>query len=385
MRRILLVLEPPDGGVAENVGQLATRLGDHGWQVEVAGPRDSVIYPALEAQGVPVHRLPFSRDYGDARREVAALRALSRRLGAGAYDLVHCHSAKAGVLGRIAAWRASVPAVYSPHALPFIGPVGIKRRVAARLAERLLAPLTATILCVSDDERREAAAAGLAGHGRLRVIPNGSEPCDGPPVVDEVLASLAARGPVVGAVAVLRRQKRLDLLIDAAPEILRRVPDAHVVIVGNGPLGNELREHAERVGLAADPRFAFLPFTPPPARFLRALDVFVLPSDWEGMPIAVLEALACGVPQVATAVGGTAEAVTRDTGVLIGPGDAGAVARAVVELLVDPARRRRMAEASVARHREHFTVERVVAMTAAVYDETLEPAPARGPGRRGRM
>ncbi len=379
MPRVLLALEPPDGGVAENVAQLALHLGAHGWDVEVAGPPEAVIYPRLASAGVPVHRLPLFRHYGDVRRDIAALRRLWRLLRRGSYDLVHCHSAKVGVLGRLAAWGAGVPAVYSPHALPFVGPFGVGRRVGAQAAERVLAPLTARIICVSEHEHREASAAGLGGRQRLCLVHNGCAGCDESITCDPSLAALREGGPVAGAVATLRRQKRLDLLLDATPEVLRRVPAARVAVVGNGPLAESLRERAERLGLAGDPRFKLLPFVPPVERYLRVLDVFVLPSDWEGLPIAVLEALACGVPQVATDVGGTSEAVTDDTGVLILPGDADALTEALVALLQDGERRRRMAEASILRHRCAFTLERMITMTAAVYEEALD---AQGGSRR---
>jgi glycosyltransferase involved in cell wall biosynthesis len=163
---------------------------------------------------------------------------------------------------------------------------------------------------------------------------------------------------------VLRRQKRLDVLLAAAPAILAAVPEATVVIVGDGPEGPALRA-------AADPRVVFAPYDPPAARRLRALDVYVLPSSWEAFPIGVLEALACGVPQVATDVGGTREAVVSATGVLIPPRDPRALAAAVIALLRDPRRRAAMAAASRARHAERFTVERMVAATAAVYDAVL--------------
>ena len=376
VRRVLLALEPPDGGVAENVAQLAAGLGQHEWQTEVAGPPEAVIYPRLEAAGIPIHRLPLARGYADARLDVAAFRALSRLIAARAYDVVHCHSAKVGVLGRLAARRAGVPSVYSPHALPFVGPFSRRRRVSATAVERALAPMTTRILCVSEHERQAAAAAGLGGHGRLRVIHNGCEPCRDTAWRDSELEAFSAGGPVVGAVAALRRQKRLDLLIDAAPEVLRRVDRARILVVGNGPLNARLRRHAEQLGLDDEPRFRFIPFRPPAAGYLRALDVFVLPSDWEGLPIAILEAMACGVPQVATHVGGTPEAVTDNTGVLVAPGDAAALAEAIVSLLEDDARRGRMAEASVTRHRRYFGLERLVAMTAALYDEAIAAPPA---------
>jgi glycosyltransferase involved in cell wall biosynthesis len=142
------------------------------------------------------------------------------------------------------------------------------------------------------------------------------------------------------------------------------MPAATIAVIGDGPELQALRA-------AADPRVVFAPFHAPAARHLRALDVYVLPSAWEAFPIGVLEALACGVPQVATDVGGTREAVTPDTGILVPPSDPRALADAVIALLRDPARRERMAAASRARHAAHFTVERMVAETAAVYDAVL--------------
>jgi glycosyltransferase involved in cell wall biosynthesis len=103
----------------------------------------------------------------------------------------------------------------------------------------------------------------------------------------------------------------------------------------------------------------------------------VLPSSWEAFPIGVLEALACGVPQVATDVGGTGEAVAPDTGVLVPPHDPAALASGVSALLADPGRRAQMAAASRARHAQRFGVERMVAATAAVYEEVLSSRPRR--------
>lgn len=368
MARVLLAFEPPDGGVAENVIQLTRGLaGDH-WQIELAGPQESIVYERLDAPP-PIHRLPFVPGYGAPTRDAAALRALVRLLRSGRFDLLHCHSAKAGVLGRIAARIAGVPVVYSPHCLPFIGEFGAPRRIVATTIERALAPLTTRLLCVSDDERRTAIAGGL-GEQRLRVVRNGSEPCVEVPA-DSALLALRGDGVVAASVAVLRTQKRLDVLIDATPAVLERVPDARIAIVGDGPLRDELHARAAANGLAEDPRFAFLPFDAPAARHLKALDVYVLPSSWEGLPIGVLEALACGVPQVATDVGGTCEAITAETGLLVPPADPRALADALVELLSDPARRERMAAASRARHAEAFGLAQMVDGTAAVYREAL--------------
>ena len=112
------------------------------------------------------------------------------------------------------------------------------------------------------------------------------------------------------------------------------MPDARIAIVGDGPEREALGARAAALGL--DARVAFLPFTGPASRHLRALDVYVLPSAWEAFPIGVLEAQACGVPQVATDVGGTREAVVPETGVLVPPRDPGALALALVRAAARP-------------------------------------------------
>jgi glycosyltransferase involved in cell wall biosynthesis len=178
---------------------------------------------------------------------------------------------------------------------------------------------------------------------------------------------------LIAAIAVLRAQKRLDVLIDAAPSILAQAPEARIAIIGDGPLRDELHARAAGLGLADEPRFAFLPFRGPSARHLAATDVFVLPSSWEGLPIGLLEAMACGVPAVATDVGGTGEALSPDTGVLVPPADPPALAQALVALASDEPRRAAMGRAAQARHDERFAVERMVAATAAAYDELVGP------------
>ena len=131
---------------------------------------------------------------------------------------------------------------------------------------------------------------------------------------DQTLTTLRDGEMLVGAVSVLRVQKRLDVLLRAIPVVWDVHPSARFVVVGNGPLQATLTQQAAELGLLDDPRFAFLPFSRPSLRYLRALDLFVLPSAWEAMPIAVLEALAAGTPQVVTDVNGTSEATTPETG-----------------------------------------------------------------------
>lgn len=383
MARVLMVCEPPAGGAAENAVQLAESLPALGFDVEFAGPREGRHHDRLEAAAVPVHRLSLEPGYGRPARDAAALRDLDRLLGRGRFDLVHLHSAKAGVLGRLAARRRRVPVVFTPHSLSFVGDFSAARRTAAVAIERALGPLTHALVCVCEDERRLALEHSLVPPGRIHVVHNGSPPCASDISVDPRLAEMRSRGPLAAAVLELRAQKSVDVLLTAVPAVLDAVPQARVAIVGDGPLREALMAQAAELGLADDDRLAFLPFEGPSSRHLRAIDLYVLPSAWEAFPIGVLEALACGVPQVATDVGGTGEAVVPETGLLVPRRDPEALATAISSLLADPARRESMAEASRSRHGRLFGISRMVAATAAVYGNVLDSGGhTAGRGRR---
>jgi glycosyltransferase involved in cell wall biosynthesis len=372
VRSVLLAFEPPDGGVAEQVVALAEGLGAHSWRVVVAGPPDAVTIARIQTAGLDFHPTGWARDYGHPAQDLAAARTLSKLLRRERFDVLHVHAAKAGALGRIVGARPRGPAVvYSPHCLPFVGDFGPLRRHGGALIERGLSLVTDRIVCVCEDERRAAAGAKIAER-RLSVVLNGCSACPASVEPDGATVALAEGGLLVAAIAVLRRQKRLDVLVDATPSILERVPEARVAIIGDGPLRGELEAQARRLGLDREPRFALLPFNAPSARHLAALDLLVLPSAWEGLPIGVLEALACGVPVVATRVGGTPEAVTPDVGALVDPDDAGQLADATVALLRDPLRRAGMAAAAVKRHARIFGLEQMIAATSALYEEVVD-------------
>lgn len=367
MRQVLIAFEPPDGGVAENVAQLAVGLDARGWRPVVAGPPEATIYPRLEEAGVEYRRLPLARRFGGPLGALRSLRDLRAMLADGRFDLVHAHSSKAGLLARLAA-RGLAPAVYTPHCFGFVGDVGRAQRLLAIGVERALGRTTAAVICVCEAERCEGLTAGIAPPERMWRVYNGVRECPPGTAPDWAPAALTGGGPVVGAIAVMRRQKRLDLLIDATPAILAAQPEARVAIIGNGPEEERLRARAAALGLDREERFAIVPFEGSSWRYLAGLDLYVLPSEWEAFPIGVLEALACGVPQVATDVGGTGEAVRDGETGLLTPPDAGRIAAAVNELLADPGRRAAMSSASRQRQAQSFTVDRMVDDTAAVYE-----------------
>jgi glycosyltransferase involved in cell wall biosynthesis len=358
--RILHALEPEGGGVRQHVLYVTAELARRGWDVEVAVPADappgSPYRTALEQRGVTVHTLPMNRAFGrEDGRAARALRRLDRERG---YALVHAHSSKAGALVRAALPRRR-RLVYQPHCPGFAAELG-PARAAYWAAEQLLIPRTGALIACSRWEAR-LLATRLAGAARvLRTIPNGV-PSPAPAEPDPRLTELAR--PVTGFLARLDPQKDPLALVAAA----RRQPElpGTVAIVGSGRLDAQVRA-------AAGDGIVHLPYEPPVERYLRAFDLYVLPSRWESLPLAVLEAMACGLPVLATDVGGTGEAVTDGvTGRLVPPRDTAALANALAAMLADPDGLARMGAAARAAARERFSLARAVDDLEALYHELL--------------
>jgi len=172
---------------------------------------------------------------------------------------------------------------------------------------------------------------------------------------------------VVGTVANLRAQKAYPDLLEAAVQVVEQLPDVRFVAVGQGPLEMEIRARHARLGLGN--RFLLLGHRPDAVRVMAACDVFVLASLYEGLGVAIMEALALGLPVVATAVGGVPEVVEHGReGLLVAPGEPRVLAAALLTLLEDPERRLRMADAAAQRGMR-LSIDAAVRRTEAVYHD----------------
>ena len=175
---------------------------------------------------------------------------------------------------------------------------------------------------------------------------------------------------MVGSLGRLHPQKGFSDLLTAFAQVRQRIPSVRLFVAGDGELRDDLEAQARSLGMAAVVTFAGV--RADVSEVLAALDVFVLPSLWEGMPNAVLEAMASGLPVVATAVGGTPEVVVDGvTGLLVPPQDPGALAQAIGHLLRDPDLRRRMGRAGRRRVEEHFDVRETVRQVESLYETLL--------------
>ena len=362
--RVLLCHQPTDGGVGRHVRDLIEGLVARGHEVAVCSP-------ALP-QGL---RQPVAHVHIDLRRAVApgadtsALLRLARVVRDLRPDVIHAHSSKAGAIARLARpFFAHTPVLYTPHGYAF---AGYFSRSLERLAylgiERTLAPLTSRVVCVCEAEAQLARSIG--SRERVRVIHNGIAPA-GEGDADARLLALSRGGPVIGALTLLRPGKGLETLIAATPQVLASHPEARVAIVGQGPDLAKLRAQAVALGVAEE--IHFLGPTEQPLPSLRAMDVFVHPSWAESFPYVILEAMSLSLPIVASDVGGVAEAVVdRDSGLLVRPRDERALARALVAVLDDRARARRLGERARSRLELRFTRTEMVERLAELYDETV--------------
>jgi glycosyltransferase involved in cell wall biosynthesis len=363
MTRILLVHQPVDGGVGRHVADLALGLPELGYGIVTCGPSRPAGVPA-DHEHVPLDlRRPVS---GADAAMVARFARIVRRVQP---DLVHAHSSKAGAVARLAKLgRPRTPLVYTPHGFAFAGHFRFRaERLAYREAERALGTLTDRIACVCQAEGRLASI--VVSPRRIRVVHNGVPPTpDGAP--SDAMDRLGRLGPVVCTLGLMRAGKGVETLIDAAPAVLARHPDAQFAIWGAGPETGALLDRARRYRVERATHF--LGPTSDPLAALRGSTVFVMPSWRESFPYVMLEAMSVGLPVVSTDVGGVREAIADgEHGTLVPPQDAAGLARAVTRMLDDGEWRAQLGRAARRRVEQEFTQRAMLTGLAEIYTELL--------------
>jgi glycosyltransferase involved in cell wall biosynthesis len=319
----------------------------------------------------------------DPRLDMVALWRLYRFLRTNRYDVVHLHSSKAGILGRVAARLAGVPViVHTAHGWPFTREQSRLGRFLDIALERFCAPLCDTIVVVAEPDRADGLRLRIGRPDQYRLIRSGVEIehyRDVPVSRAEARRRLGVpdQAFVIGTVGRLSPQKSpLDLLA-AFERVAALHPEAHLVLVGDGPQRDAVVARAAEAGLTD--RVHLTGLRRDVAEIQRAFDVFALASRWEGLPRVFPQAMAAGLPVVATRVAGAPDAVVPGvTGWLVDVGDIDALAGRLRSLAEDPGLARRMGENGRARVDE-FSARRMVDQLSALY---LSLAHTRVPGLR---
>jgi len=364
--RLLFVLTSPvRGGVEEVVLALLQRLDPSEFRLALAAPSRLLDALAPDLSGIAVDTLGVDVQSWLHREQVGRLATFIRRLRP---DVVNPHLFRSTLVAApLARWCGARAVVETYH-----GREGWRRGpVRGRFfADRAIARLLDRVIAVSEAARTFLVAVKGYPADRVVVVPNGRDlsvycPGDGREVVRRELGIDPAT-PVVGVVGRLETQKGHTYLLAAWPEVRREFPDARLLVVGDGSLRGDLEARALAPALRGS--VVFTGFRPDVPRVLGALDLLVLPSLYEGMPLTAIEASAMSLPVVATAVDGTPE-VVRDgeTGRLVPPADPPALARALRALLADPARARALGRAGRAHVLARFDLDAQVEATARVY------------------
>jgi glycosyltransferase involved in cell wall biosynthesis len=352
------------GGGSIIVLRLAQMARQNGWSVDVL-TTDPTFGKVLEDAGIGVVNLDVIRRDIMPLRDLIGLFRLYGFLRKNSYGLVHTHTSKAGIVGRLAARIARCGAVvHTVHGFAFHEESSALALRCYAFLERIAAHFCDSIVTVSEFHRQWALKLGIGDMTKMTAIPNGMpedrvHPDDDAPLDKRSLTPAPGIYTII-ATGRLARQKGLEYLIRAIPRLSERLSfPFRIVLAGDGPLRSELERMSLDLGVAD--KVKFLGFCHDIGNLLAASDVVVLPSLWEGLSISLIEAMAAGKPIVTTTIGSNRE-VTRDgeAAVLVAPKDVTALADAIVILANDKARAGRIAARARDIYLSSYTEERMV-------------------------
>jgi len=314
--------------------------------------------------------------------DLVALLRLRGYLRSAKIQLLHTHSSKAGFLGRFAGRLVGVPAiVHTVHGWSFNDEQPGWKRSLYVMLERLAARWTDKMIVVSARNRDKGLALGIGRPDQYLVIHSGIDVAEfrtSQRPREEVRRSLGFDPDdiVVGTIACLKPQKAPLDFVRAAAAAHAECPQLRFFIAGDGELRSAVEREVERLGLTDVVRLLGWRHDVPD--LLHAMDLFLLTSLFEGLPRAVLQAMAAGIPVIATEVDGTPEVVEQDvTGLLVPPGDPDATAAALVRAAGDADLRKRLVEAAQRRLDDSFEIQRMVGDLDRLYVQLLSERPAR--------
>ncbi|MCW5965655.1 MAG: glycosyltransferase family 4 protein [Bryobacterales bacterium] len=349
------------GGASIHVRDLASAMQQRGHAVTVLVGGTGPVTEQLGAAGIPFVSLSHLQRAIHPWQDLLAIREVTAALRGFAPDIVSTHTAKAGLVGRIACRYLGIPALYTPHGWtigqrisPLAGPV-------FTAVERLAARWSAAIVCVCEYEKQLAIQKRIAPASLFRVIHNGM-----PDVDPGHFSDPSTHPPRLCSVARFEAPKDHSTLVHA----LARMTDIpwQLDLVGDGPLQAEIETLVARLGLAE--RVRFLGYQRDPSLVLARSQIFVLSSRSEAFPRSILEAMRAGLPVVASDVGGVSESVVNEGSGLLAPaGNPVALASQLRRLTENGSFRQRLGKQGRLSYSDRFRFETMVETMAALYEE----------------
>ncbi|MEH2458230.1 glycosyltransferase family 4 protein [Nostoc sp.] len=350
------------GGAQKNVYDLIENFRKD-YEIHLATSQLGLLTEFVSDLDVAVHLISnLSRDI-KLSSEFIAIKECISLINKIKPDIIHAHSSKAGVIARIAACISKTPVVFTAHGWGFTQGTPPLQRTVALIAEKLLAPLSAKLICVSESGRQQALKFGVGNKNSLQVIHNGIAN------IPLCIANSSQQPPRLIMVARFQEPKDQATVLRAIAQLQN--PSIHLDLVGSGPFLESCKALAQSLGIGK--QVSFLGDRTDVPDLLARSQIFILSSHHEGLPISILEGMRAGLPVVATNVNGIPEEVENGkTGLLVPPKDINALANALQTLIESPYLRLQMGEAGKLKFEQEFTVERMINETKIVYENILK-------------
>jgi glycosyltransferase involved in cell wall biosynthesis len=361
---LYLITNADLGGAQTHIYELIRNFQTD-YAIHIAVGCEGPLTQMLRSLDITIHILPSIRRAIHPVQDSKALLDCIELIQTIRPRFIHAHSSKAGIIGRLAGWLCQVPVIFTAHGWGFTPGAPRIRRLIALFSERILAPLTTRIICVSESDRQLALKYKVAHQHCLLTIHNGIEdtmefdiPGSSPPTPLRLI--MTAR---------FNEQKDQKTLLKAINHLKQY--DIHLDLVGTGYSLNACRELAQTLGIVD--HVTFWGARSDISERLSQSHIFVLATHYEGLPISILEAMRSGLPIVATAVNGIPETVEpHTTGYLVPPRDVNALIATLEELILSPELRQRMGEASRQKFLQQFTLDTMLEKTRLVYQEVYQ-------------
>ena len=327
----------------------------------------------MKKHNIVFHTIGFLKREISPLNDLRALFALYRIIRKGRFDIVHCHSTKAGLLGRIAAWLAKTPKIYfTIHGWSFynVGEYGHIKHLLI-FFEKMLAKITDMIICVSINDKIEGINKKIAYENKFTVIHNGISSSQA--YIRGILRDKIDANEfdvIFGFVARLAYPKNPLLFLKVAKQISKSYKQAKFVLIGDGPLYDECRKFVKVNNLGKN---VFLLGLRKNARsFLIDMDVFILTSQFEGLPLTIIEAMFAKLPIIATDVGGIGELVQNEkNGFLVSADNCEELVESMKDLIENPGKRIKMGKESQKIAIDNYTLDKMIQKYNELYIEGL--------------
>lgn len=365
--KILFIITRSDvmGGASVHLLDLAAGLQAKNYQVHILVGGTGILQQRAAAFNLSISSVPSLIRQVHPLKDIKAYFELKQAISTFKPDLVHLHSSKAGLLGRLACKANGVPCVFTAHGWAFTEGVSAKRRWLYRVLERLAAPFAAKIIAVSDYDKTLALHNRVTTASRITLVHNGvADKAEHTGVVQH------CEKAKVRLIMVARFEQPKD-----QPRLLNVLSQLAALpwqleFVGDGPGLSAAQALSAQLNIADKVTFSGA-CSDVPTR-LAAADVFILLSHWEGLPLTILEAMSLGLPVVASDVGGVKETIDVNSGFLINAADDAGLLEVLTQLISSAALRAVIGSAARARYEQFFTLQRMISETEKIYHQVVK-------------